>query len=453
MKKLLLLLSVLFVMSCSKETIKYTLTTSVNPANSGTINPNGGTVDEGQQVSITAAPTAEFVFDKWTGAASGSNETVSVIMDSDKSVTANFIKKKYALTTTVEGEGTITEKVIKAGSATDYNSGTIIELTATAEAGWKFKEWTGDLTGTDNPKQIIIDKTKAVKAIFEALPPFYLDANGVTIKARDWVTVGTVGELNGKTYTAVDKQILYTMGQNGEDVTNVVTTLVTSMSGVFSNAFTFNQDISSWDVSNVSNMTSMFLNAYDFNQDISNWDVSNVTDMRNMFGDAYAFNQDIGGWDVSNVTLIKGMFYRALVFNQDIGSWNISKVTNTNTMFYQANKFNQDLGEWDVSNVTTMMHMFNGASSFNQDISGWNTSKVHTMGSMFQDATAFNQDLGEWDVSNVTNMNYMFKDAEIFNQDLTKWCVTNITSEPTSFSTSSALTDTNKPKWGTCPSD
>ena len=68
-------------MSCSKETIKYTLTTNIIPANSGTINPNGGTVDEGQQVSITAAPTAEFVFDKWTGAASGSNETVSVIMD------------------------------------------------------------------------------------------------------------------------------------------------------------------------------------------------------------------------------------------------------------------------------------------------------------------------------------------------------------------------------------
>jgi hypothetical protein len=166
MKKLILLLSVLFVVSCSKETIKYTLTTSVIPANSGTINPNGGTVDEGQQVSITAAPTAEFVFDKWTGAASGSNETVSVIMDSDKSVTANFIKKKYALTTTVEGEGTVTEKVIKAGAATDYNSGTIVELTAVPSGEWLFVEWKGDVTGLENPTQITIDKAKNVTAVF-----------------------------------------------------------------------------------------------------------------------------------------------------------------------------------------------------------------------------------------------------------------------------------------------
>ena len=48
-------------------------------------------------------------------------------------------------------------------------------------------------------------------------------------------------------------------------------------------------------------------------------------------------------------------------------------------------------------------------------------------------------------------MSEMFDGASVFNQDLTKWCVTNITSEPTTFSTSSALTQANKPIWGTCP--
>ena len=169
MRKLLLLLSVLFVVSCSKDPIKYTLTTSVNPVESGAVNPNGGTVDEGQQVSVTASPAAEYLFDKWTGAASGTDKTVSVIMDSDKSVTANFVKKKYALTISVEGEGTVTEKVIKAGVATDYNSGTIVELTATPSDEWEFKEWTGDLESTENPVQITIDKVKSVKATFERI--------------------------------------------------------------------------------------------------------------------------------------------------------------------------------------------------------------------------------------------------------------------------------------------
>jgi hypothetical protein len=45
----------------------------------------------------------------------------------------------------------------------------------------------------------------------------------------------------------------------------------------------------------------------------------------------------------------------------------------------------------------------------------------------------------------------MFDNATIFNQDLTNWCVTNISSEPQAFATNSALTNANKPVWGTCP--
>ena len=172
MKKFLLLLSVLFVVSCSSSAeeepapvIKYTLTTSANPATGGTISPASGQHIEGATVNITATPAAEYVFSSWTGA-TGTTTTTSIVMNSNKTVTANFVKKKYALTTTIEGEGTIAEKVIKTG-ATDYNSGTIVELTANPKAGWKFKEWSGDLTGTENPQQITVDKPKNVNATFE----------------------------------------------------------------------------------------------------------------------------------------------------------------------------------------------------------------------------------------------------------------------------------------------
>jgi hypothetical protein len=82
-------------------------------------------------------------------------------------VTANFVKKKYALTTTVEGEGPVSEKVIKAGAATDYNSGTIVELTAVPSDEWQFIEWKGDLTGSENPTQITIDKAMNITAVFK----------------------------------------------------------------------------------------------------------------------------------------------------------------------------------------------------------------------------------------------------------------------------------------------
>ena len=171
MRKLFLLLSVLFVVSCSSGTeepapvIKYTLTTSANPTTGGTITPASGQHIEGATVSITATPAAEYLFSSWTGA-TGTTATTSVVMNSNKTVTANFVKKKYALTTSVEGEGTVTEKVIKAGAATDYNSGTIVELTASPSAEWLFVKWTGDLTGTENPTQITIDKAKTVTAVF-----------------------------------------------------------------------------------------------------------------------------------------------------------------------------------------------------------------------------------------------------------------------------------------------
>jgi len=166
MKKLALFLSFLFVISCTKDPIIYTLTTSANPADGGTVSPSTQQYDEGKTATITATASSEYVFQSWSGATGSSNST-SVVMNSDKSVTANFVKKKYALTTTVEGEGTVTEKVIKAGAATDYNSGTIVELTAVPSGEWLFVEWKGDLTGSENPTQITIDKAKNVTAVFE----------------------------------------------------------------------------------------------------------------------------------------------------------------------------------------------------------------------------------------------------------------------------------------------
>ena len=424
------------LLSCSSDPIVYTLTATADPAEGGQVVPEYMEYGEGDTAYVVATPSDEYVLESWSGDASGNANTLVITMDKNKDVTAHFVKKKYPLTIKIEGEGEVKQEVIKQGMARDYNSGTIVKLTAEPEdewlfvrwrgdltgnenptqitidgpktvvaefekkkypltieivgegqvaekvikpgapndynsgtivelealsgQSWEFSEWQVDLTGTQNPKQITINSPKTVRAVFVESSPVYLDENGITIKAHDWAEVGQEGAVNGVTYKIVDRETLDVMIENGEDVTKVCTTKITSMEELFKNNESFNQDISSWDTSNVTIFRWIFSNATAFNQDISNWDVSNVIDM------GYAF-------------------HTASSFNQDVSKWNVSKVEYMGHTFAFANSFNQDIGNWDVSNVTNMSLMFKGAISFNQDIGNWYVSNVVNMNSMFSD--------------------------------------------------------------------
>jgi len=105
----------------------------------------------------------------------------------------------------------------------------------------------------------------------------YLAYNGITVKASSGAKAGDKGNINGVVYTIVDKSTLSSMINSGDDVTKVVTSLVTNMNNMFKNDLSFNQNIGSWDVSNVTDMIGMFYQATSFNQNLSNWVVTNVT--------------------------------------------------------------------------------------------------------------------------------------------------------------------------------
>jgi surface protein len=222
--------------------------------------------------------------------------------------------------------------------------------------------------------------------------------------------------------------------KNLEEVPNQIPSTITDLTRCFSRSG-FNQDISSWNVSNVTNMTYMFNGATSFNQPLNGWDVSNVTNMRGVFRGATNFNQPLNNWDVSNVANMREVFQNATSFNQDLSSWNVSNVTNMSSIFSGATSFNQPLNNWNVSKVTNMGGMFALATSFNRPLNSWNVSNVTNMGwivgedaGMFQSATSFNQDISTWNVSSVTNMNRMFYGATSFNQPLNNWDMSKCTS-------------------------
>ena len=149
----------------------------------------------------------------------------------------------------------------------------------------------------------------AYNVFFVPKSPVYLADNGVTIKAHKWAKIGDEGIVDGVLYTIEDKGSLLEKIEKGYSLNRVCTSLITDMSKLLYHNFAFNQDISSWDVSNVNDMNSMFSNAHSFNKDISKWDVSNVTQMNRMFEGARSFNQDIGAWDVSGVNSMDGFSF------------------------------------------------------------------------------------------------------------------------------------------------
>ena len=76
---------------------QYSLT--LTSGTGGTTDPSPGTYvyDEGSVVSITAMPDTHYRFQNWSGDGSGSSITLSITMNSDKSIDADFIRIIYAV--------------------------------------------------------------------------------------------------------------------------------------------------------------------------------------------------------------------------------------------------------------------------------------------------------------------------------------------------------------------
>ena len=62
MKKLLKLFLLLVVVSCTEDPILYTLTTSSNPPEGGTLTPETSQFEEGETVLLNATPSEEYTF-------------------------------------------------------------------------------------------------------------------------------------------------------------------------------------------------------------------------------------------------------------------------------------------------------------------------------------------------------------------------------------------------------
>ncbi|MFZ9673171.1 MAG: InlB B-repeat-containing protein [Flavobacteriaceae bacterium] len=156
-----LVVAIFSLISCSKDPITYDLT--VNAGEGGTVSPVMGSYESGSKVTITATPDPEYLFVGWSN---GMTENpISIVVNSDMNLTANFSLKKYALGITVIGEGKILEEIINPSK--DYDSGTVVKLTALPDSnGWDFIGWSGAVESIQNPIQVSMDQIKNLTATF-----------------------------------------------------------------------------------------------------------------------------------------------------------------------------------------------------------------------------------------------------------------------------------------------
>ncbi|MGB7567272.1 MAG: InlB B-repeat-containing protein, partial [Chitinivibrionales bacterium] len=120
--------------------------------------------DSGTVVTLTPVPSTGYHFTGWSGGLTGTTNPGSIIMTAAKSVTATFAlnaPNSFALTV-LATNGTVT----KSPDAAQYDSGTVVSLTAVPATGYQFTGWSGGLTGTTNPGPITMTSAMAVTATF-----------------------------------------------------------------------------------------------------------------------------------------------------------------------------------------------------------------------------------------------------------------------------------------------
>ena len=146
----------------------YEITATANPTNGGTIE-GAGNYEAGMPCTLTATAAEGFTFVNWTdatGAVVSANPAYTFTVSGDASYVANFSLNSYAITATAnptEG-GTVT------GAGT-YNHGASATLTATANAGYNFINWTkgNDVVSTEPSYTFTVTESGAYIANFEEI--------------------------------------------------------------------------------------------------------------------------------------------------------------------------------------------------------------------------------------------------------------------------------------------
>ena len=124
--------------------------------------PEQATYLTGQTITVTATADPGWAFTDWSGDVAGSSNPITFTITNDTMITATFTQENYSLLVNIIGEG----DVALSPDQSSYTYGQTITLTATADPGWAFTDWSGDVTGSSNPITFTITNDTMITATF-----------------------------------------------------------------------------------------------------------------------------------------------------------------------------------------------------------------------------------------------------------------------------------------------
>ena len=164
---MLILLAISLVIGGCSSNNEYSLT--LNVSGQGVTAPNTGThkYKQGETTVIKAWANNGWEFDNWSGDVSGTNATMAIKMDRDKSITANFSRVSHILNIVASGPGTVNpvpgEHV--------YEEGTVVNLVASPSSGAEFVSWSGTVSSrTSALTTATVNSDMTVTASFRMIP-------------------------------------------------------------------------------------------------------------------------------------------------------------------------------------------------------------------------------------------------------------------------------------------
>lgn len=154
---------------------QYKLNITVNPPNTGVVNknPNYQWYYPNTEVELQAVPLEGYKFTSWSGDIQSTSNPITIFMDSDKNITANFEEmpqEEYLLVIQLVPSTASALWVEKSPDKPFYAYGEKVSLTANPPSGWRFVRWRIDnVDYTDNPLIITIISNTTVTAYFERI--------------------------------------------------------------------------------------------------------------------------------------------------------------------------------------------------------------------------------------------------------------------------------------------